>query len=284
MLRDCLTHLARDRDDAMTAIVVDNSDPDRTDTEDVVAEFEWCQYLRVAPCANFQTHTRNRGADATESDIIAFLDDDSMVQPGWLQACRDGYASDDIGAVGGQILDPEVENLDHHREALIYQILPNGAVTDNCDCVRDAPVEVQHLRGCNYSVRRSAFEMAGRFDEKLAGYGYEDLDLLTRIRKQGHRVIYHTPMAVYHALAPRTGRSEFDWTRFKGVITNLSYVYARNFGLFSMLYLRFFFTYRTGLAAFLRKPTPANARRVWSGFWGKVQGAGWGRKVRRFKG
>ena len=42
--------------------------------------------------------------------------------PGWLAALCSGFTGPEVGAVGGRIIDPECEHLDHHRDAPIAEL------------------------------------------------------------------------------------------------------------------------------------------------------------------
>ncbi len=273
MVRECLEHLGRERDSDTQVIVVDNSDPGRVDTEDV-ARAGGAEVVRIRPCRNVHPFARNRGADRAHGEIIAFLDDDSMVQSGWLKACRESYDDPAVGAAGGIILDPEVEGLDHRRTDRINRLLRNGAVTDDCDCDPGRILDVHHLRGCNLSIRRDIFEQLGGCDENMTGDGWFEVDMLTRGRQLGYRVVYNPPMRVYHKLHPRLyeARERMSYRRTKGLLSNMSYIHAKNFGPFSPLYLRFLFTYQTMAIALLRRPSRQVLVRAIAGVHGKAQG------------
>jgi len=274
-LNECLQHLQEARDAHVDAVVVDNSDVGRNDTQEVVSAYPWAAYLRVRPCVNYMTFTRNLGVLNTLGEIIGFLDDDSMARPDWFRVCRESFSSRDIGVVGGTILDPQVDDLDHDREAEIGVLRSNGEIIDNFDCRPPRPVDVHHLRGCNWAFLRSAYEALGWYDEFLEGYGFGEVDLSLRVRQVGYRIVFNPKLEVYHKLAPRAkeGRTEISPSRRRHLHRNLSYLYAKNMGLVSMFYLRFLLTYQTHLAATLRSPTPANGIVCAAGVAGKAAGA-----------
>jgi GT2 family glycosyltransferase len=124
------------------------------------------------------------------------------------------------------------------------------------------------------SIRRDVFVSVGGFDDDLPGYGWQDVDLMTRVRQAGFRVVFNPPMAVYHALYPRLqdARGSRAYSKRRGLHGNLSYVHAKNFGILSALYLRFFFTYQTGLFVLLRRPSVSALKLCLAGWQGKLQG------------
>ena len=214
MLARCLDSL-RAEDPALAVVVVDNSTDNRTEALMRTA-YPTAQHQRLAQTRHVLAVGRNRGAALTQSEVVAFIDDDVTVYPGWLQACRAAIATAGVGAVGGRILDPEVEHRDFFRGAPICQILPDGRILDNQECDPGRIIAVDHLRGCNWAVRRVAFEAAGRFDETWDTYAYEEFDLALRIRQAGYQLRFVPAMCLYHHLVPRQGDTRSQKT-FGGV-------------------------------------------------------------------
>lgn len=272
-LRNCLQSLETFRERGLQVIVVDNSDDDAT--TQMVKQFPWITYERMAHSQNFQTATRNRGLQRASAPIVAYLDDDVTVKPTWFDACREGFRQDNVGGLAGRVLDPEVEGRDYHRDAPICRILPNGELTDNLECDPGKIVEVDHARGCNFAMLRDAALKAGAFDEYLMGYGFQDLDLLLRIRRLGYRILFHPRMEVYHHLVPRDSQERYSKSfkvRFHRN-RNLTYVLAKSRK--DIAWRRF--RSDTGLLTLLRRPSGQAVSYVVSGFAGKL--AGWWRYV-----
>jgi len=46
---------------------------------------------------------RNLGLAASTGDIVCFIDDDALAQPGWMLAIIDGYKDETVGGVGGPV-------------------------------------------------------------------------------------------------------------------------------------------------------------------------------------
>lgn len=109
---------------------------------------------------------RNTAIEHTAGDVIAFLDDDVEVWPGWLEALLEGAASNpDVDVLTGPIR-ARVE--DHafrtcRREGPPITFLDLGAADT------DAP----HAWGANMAIRRRAFERVGIFDPARELYGDE---------------------------------------------------------------------------------------------------------------
>ena len=166
--------------------------------------------------------SRNTGIDAARGPLLVFVDDDVEVRPGWLDALlaadRDGEP--DIGVLTGPI-HARFEDHPFHgcgREGPPITTQDHGA--------RDRDVE--HAWGANMTVRRSALQRAGHFDETRELYGDEQ-EWQGRLHASGGRVRYVAGAALDHrragddarlrslaVAAYRRGRSSRRFDIFKG--------------------------------------------------------------------
>ncbi|HTW94788.1 MAG TPA: glycosyltransferase family 2 protein, partial [Tepidisphaeraceae bacterium] len=101
-VRRCLECLESQAPPADQIIVVDASSDDRTRA--VVAEFDGVVYLRNDKGFGRMTASRNIGLQRATGDIVAFIDDDAFVHPGWLAELLEPYGDSKVGAVGGRAL------------------------------------------------------------------------------------------------------------------------------------------------------------------------------------
>ena len=136
---------------------------------------------------------RNAGVDATTGPIVAFIDDDVWVPPGWLGALAAGAdAHPGADAFGGPI------------RARLEGPAPRG-------CGREsAPIttldlgagdrEAEMVWGANFAVRRAAFGRFGRFDDAVGGHGDEE-DWLLALRAAGGRIMYLARAGLDHRRA-----------------------------------------------------------------------------------
>ena len=126
---------------------------------------------------------RNTGLREAGADLIAFVDDDVLVPPGWLDALVEGAGRHPEGdAFGGPI------------RARFEGHTPRG-------CGREDPpittldlgsedVEAPMVWGANFAVRRSAVERIGEFDESLDRSHGDEEDWLLRLQAAGGRIVY----------------------------------------------------------------------------------------------
>ena len=126
---------------------------------------------------------RNTGLRAAGADLIAFVDDDVLVPPGWLDALVEGAARHpDADAFGGPIR----ARFEGHSPRGCGREDPPITTLD----LGDEDVEASMVWGANFAVRRSAVERIGEFDESLDRAHGDEEDWLLRLRAEGGRIVY----------------------------------------------------------------------------------------------
>lgn len=158
-----------------------------------VAEAAGAVYVRCErPGASV---ARNVGWRLARHDLIAFVDDDVRVGPGWADGVREAFAgaSPDVAFVTGR-LSPGLE-LDRVRT-------PVG-VKDDPEPAELGPWTRGVLgHSANLAVRRDALERVGGFDEALGAGGpfraAEDQDLFDRLFAVGVRGRYAPAAGAWH--------------------------------------------------------------------------------------
>jgi GT2 family glycosyltransferase len=137
---------------------------------------------------------RNTGAANTTAPLIAYVDDDVEVRPGWLAALVVADASQpaDVGVLTGPIL----ARFDDHPLPLCGREDPPITHLDLGATDRDA----DHAWGANMAVRRSALERVGPFDETRELYGDEQ-EWQARLKSTGARIRYIAGAALDHRRA-----------------------------------------------------------------------------------
>ncbi|KAM3096455.1 hormogonium polysaccharide biosynthesis glycosyltransferase HpsN [Phormidesmis sp. 146-35] len=153
---------------------------------------------------------RNYAVKRANGDILLFLDDDVLLEPGFLAAHAKNYDNPDIGAVAGRVFDRM--KLADFQEGLEIQDLPPEAMDAgiawyHINLVHTVkPQRVLSARGCNMSFRREIFEKHGiLFDERFQGSAVrEESDFCLRIRKTGLMIWYDPDAHLIH-LGEETG-------------------------------------------------------------------------------
>src|SRR4051794_2884259 len=76
--------------------------PDDTRSREIVAAAEGIPVREVLVEEPGLVAARNAGLDAAGCDIVAFLDDDAIPEPDWLERMLAHYDTPGVGAVGGR--------------------------------------------------------------------------------------------------------------------------------------------------------------------------------------
>jgi len=163
LLRHCLEHVLAQSYPYKEIIVVDSSSND--ESKQVVAQYPEVISILLYGQRNNMPQARNEGIGVSSNDIITFVDDDAMVQPGWFDALVDTYRDETVGAVGGLVIEVPKPHCDLLTDAPIISIRPSGQViVKNIGAASVNQVEVDWLPGGNISCRRTVLEQVGGFD------------------------------------------------------------------------------------------------------------------------
>lgn len=123
---------------------------------------------------------RNFAAARSRGEILCFLDDDSVVQPGWLEQITAPFGADPgIGLVSGLIRSYDRVN---PVPLLLERAIYRG----------------RHWATCNIAYRRATFQALGGFDERFREPSWEDNDLGLRARWAGYRQVHNVEAVVLH--------------------------------------------------------------------------------------
>lgn len=178
-------------------ILVDNASTDSS-TELIAQRFPSVRILRSETNLGFAAGN-NLGAEAARGDYLAFLNPDTVVEPGWLSALIAGLDADPrVGLATAKILllgEPSRINTCGNEVHLTGLTLCRGTGMDRS--LFPTVDEVGSVSGAAFAMRRSLFEALGGFDERFFLY-MEDTDLSWRARLTGYRTVYVPNAVVYH--------------------------------------------------------------------------------------
>jgi glycosyltransferase involved in cell wall biosynthesis/GT2 family glycosyltransferase len=199
-LRTALRALEQLRYPAFEVIVVNG--PSRDDTEAVLDGYGDRIKRARCPEANLSM-SRNIGIGLAAGDVVAFLDDDAIPEPDWLDELVRGYEDPGVGAVGGFLRDHtgvtfqcRVTVCDRFGDSEGFDTVEAAGVTNK-------PGDWRFLSptGANSSFRRSALLAVGGFDETFA-YFLDETDVNLRILDAGWTIAYQPAAEVHHKYAP----------------------------------------------------------------------------------
>ncbi len=185
-------------------LVIDNSPSDRTTVDFVKTVSEARYILEERPGLDF---ARNRAWREASGDLIAYLDDDVVVDSGWLAGLQEASAENpDAAAFTGLVmplcLDTTAQVLFERRNGFrrgfnknrFGRELPGNSLYPCGAGIFGA--------GCNMAFRRDVLRELGGFDEALdtgaSLPGGGDLDIFYRIIRAGHVLVYEPSYMVFH--------------------------------------------------------------------------------------
>jgi glycosyltransferase involved in cell wall biosynthesis len=111
--------------------------------------------------------SRNNGAKAASGDVVAFIDDDAVAHPEWIDRLVAAYDEHDAIAAGGRMDPIWVDGPVDFLPAEFYFLI--GATYRGFGDGRDTPAEVRNTNGSNISFRREVFLELGGFDDEIGG-------------------------------------------------------------------------------------------------------------------
>lgn len=159
----------------------------------------------------------NQGAALARGELIVFLNNDTQVQPGWLDALAATFdEAADAGIVGSRLIYPD------GRQQEAGGILFSDGSAWNYGHLDDPNKPhysyrraVDYCSGAALAIRADLFKTLNGFDTTFAPAYYEDTDLAFRVRAAGHEVYYQPLSVVVHFEGISAGRDECAETGLK---------------------------------------------------------------------
>ena len=207
-------------------IVVDNHSTD--DTRAVVLSFVDNPTLDlVYHFEGRQGHSfaRNAGVRRALGSIIAFTDDDVVVDHHWLNYIFEAFQDPDVAVVGGPILPiwPAAP-----PRWLTEDLYGNLALLDYGN--EDMLLDDTALWGANLALRVGAIKTHGMFDTSLGRtsdklFAGEEADLIRKIRLGGGKVQYCAGARVFHRIPAERLRKRYfrRWRRDNGELAGIRF-------------------------------------------------------------
>ena len=178
-------------------IVVDDASTD--DTHELIGPIPGLVYLRADENAGFIAAC-NRGASAARGAYLVFLNNDTTVTRGWLEALLETFTFEPrAGLVGSKLVYPDGRL--QEAGGIIWR---DGSGWNRGKFQNPASPEYNYLREVDYCsaasvmIPKSLFEQIGGFDRKYAPAYYEDTDLAFKVSQAGRKVLYQPLSVVFH--------------------------------------------------------------------------------------
>lgn len=236
----------------------------------------------------------NTGLGAARHELVAFIDDDAVPEPDWIERLVAIFAQDQgIAAVGGRdvieghVLEP--------GSADVGRLQWFGRMIGNHHRGVGVQRDVDILKGVNMAFRRAEVIEHG-FDRRLRGRFTQmnsELSICLPLRRRGLRIVYDPSIVVRHYGAARPAgdhRDQFDGELTADAVHNetlqvLDYFGPAQRGVFAIWASLVGTSYAPGLLAFMRDLVcrrPHALHRLLAGQRGRVAGWRTHRGTRRF--
>ncbi|MDP3975502.1 MAG: glycosyltransferase [bacterium] len=156
------------------------------------------------------TKNCNRAALETRGGYIVFLNNDTLVQPGWLGSLVETAEKDSkIGIVGAKLIYPNGKL--QEAGGIIWRDGKGwnyGRGEDHLKPEYNYTKEVDYVSGACLLISKKLWQEIGGFDERYAPAYYEDTDLAFEARKRDYKVVYQPQSMVIHIEGASCGTDE----------------------------------------------------------------------------
>lgn len=141
----------------------------------------------------------NEGISFSRGMFIVLLNNDTLVQAGWLDSLIDNFADPSVGLVGAKLIYP-----DGTLQEAGGIIFSDGTTANFGN--RENPEnpmytyrrEVDYCSGAAIAVRGHLIRQLGGYDTTYKNAYYEDTDLAMSIRSLGYKVLYEPQAQIIH--------------------------------------------------------------------------------------
>lgn len=195
-------------------LVVNNNSSDQT--EGIVKDFSLRyprRFRHLFESQQGKSHALNAGIREARGNILAFVDDDVIVEPEWLQNLTFVLQDDKWAGSGGRIL-PEPGFVPPHWMAVEGPLSLIGALCAYCNLGDMSCEFINPPYGANMAFRKEMFSKYGYFRTDLgprpnSEMRSEDTEFGRRLMAAGERLCYVPSAIVYHEIHEHRVQKEF---------------------------------------------------------------------------
>jgi GT2 family glycosyltransferase/glycosyltransferase involved in cell wall biosynthesis len=197
---------------AFEVIVVDDESSDETPQR--LAEIAGIRVHRNARNLGF-IGACNAGAGLARGEYVVFLNNDTAITEGWLEALVGTFAQRaDCGLAGAKLVYPDGRL--QEAGGIVFSDGSGwnyGRFGDPRDGAHDYLREADYCSGAAIILRRELFARLGGFDPHYAPAYYEDTDLAFKVRAAGLKVYYQPAATVVHFEGVSSGTDTTSGTK-----------------------------------------------------------------------
>jgi len=237
VLLDTLKDILNQKFEDYEVLVVDQSDEIPREIFDFVKKYKnRIKYFYKLPFKGLP-QARNFGFQFAQGDILIYIDDDIRTDNMFIKNHFDIFNDSKIGVSGGKVIEEGMGNGNKVGKfnPWTFKITTNFA--------NDSFQKVDHIKGCNFAVKKSVLNEINGFDEKLSigAALYEELEMNLRVRKKGYKIVFNPKAALRHLVAPSGGCRVKDIPKYMfGLAHNRTLIINRHLKIYQkpFAYLR----------------------------------------------
>lgn len=185
-------------------IIVDDASTDAS--FDFLSSIKGLRLVRMPEQSGY-VFASNKGAEQARGEMLVFLNNDTVVQAGWLDALHETFEQfPDTGIAGAKLLYPN--GLLQEAGGAVFKdgSVWNHGRFEQADNPRFNHVrEVDYVSGAVLAIRKTVFDELAGFDSHFAPGYFEDTDLAMRVHARGLKIRYQPFSRVVHIEGATSG-------------------------------------------------------------------------------
>lgn len=196
---DCLDSIVKALPDRTFEIIIAD---DCSDDETLLAALVFAGAVRIVRNSTNLGFVRtcNAGAALARGRYLFFLNNDTLVKPGWLDELVQTFEQvPNVGIAGSKLLFPDGKL--QEAGGIIWRLGDGwnwGRGRDPNEPAFSFLRDADWVSGAALMIEKTLFEQLGGFDEYYAPAYYEDTDLAFRVRALGKRVVVQPASEIVH--------------------------------------------------------------------------------------
>ena len=187
-------------------ILVDDASTDETD--ELLKQLESNPRIRIVrnPENMGFSASNNKGASLAKAPVLAFLNNDLLLTPGWIEPMLNALQTcEHPGAIGNVQINPSTRLIDHAGVFFGLDGMPRQARKNRNHPPKTDISEWFAVTAACLLIKARLFQDIGGFDESYRN-GFEDIDLCVKLKQEGLRNYVCNNSKIFHCVSSSPGR------------------------------------------------------------------------------